>query len=161
MVGVLAAPWARTRSERRTYLNVIGPDYFETAGTRLLRGRTIRATDTAGTEPVAVVNDAMARLLADDGNALAACVSIIDPMVRGRKPCVRVVGVVESQRNRYLEDERVPTIYRAESQAPNAIPRSSPMLLVRTRDDADTHRSAVHTALQSLRADLPYVKCRR
>ncbi len=142
----------------RTYLNLIGPGYFETAGTRLLRGRSIHATDTSGTEPVAVVNDAMARLLADDGNALGVCVSIIDPMVRGRRPCVRVVGVVESQRNRYLKDERVPTIYRAESQAPNAIARSSPMLLVRTRESADAHRSAVHAALQSLRADLPYVR---
>jgi predicted permease len=143
--------WAGT-----TYLNVIGPEYFETAGTRLLRGRTILSTDQPGTEPVAVVNEAMALLLAKDGNPVGQCVDIRAPGL-GRVPCLHIVGVAESQRNSYLDSEPVPTVFRAAAQVPQGIPYHSPMLLVRTTDDAAGRTAAVHAALQGLREDLPYV----
>jgi len=44
-----------------TSWNRIGPDYFETIGTRILRGRPILEADTAITRHAAVVNEAFAR----------------------------------------------------------------------------------------------------
>ena len=140
----------------RTYLNVIGPEYFETAGTRLLRGRTIQPSDALGGELVAVVNDALARHVADDGNAVGRCVEIWSPGF-DRVPCVHIVGVVESQRDAYLDPEPVAMIFRALAQAPQGVPNQSPMLLVRTRDTAAAQTQTVRAALQGLRSDLPYV----
>jgi predicted permease len=50
--------------------NRIGPDYFDTLGTRLAAGRTILATDRPGTEHVAVVNQAFAKRFFPDSTAL-------------------------------------------------------------------------------------------
>jgi putative ABC transport system permease protein len=41
----------------------VGPDYFDTAGTRILRGRPITEADTATTRHVAVVSETFARSL--------------------------------------------------------------------------------------------------
>src|SRR4029078_9688587 len=41
--------------------NRVGPAYFETLGTRLVRGRGITAADTPAAEHVAVVNQAFAQ----------------------------------------------------------------------------------------------------
>jgi predicted permease len=149
-------PGQKTYQNVVTYLNLIGPDYFETAGTRLLRGRAILPTDGPGTEPVAVVNEAMARLLTDDGNLLGQCVDMRAPGL-DRVPCLDIVGVVESQRNAYLDPKPVPMIFRAAAQVPQGIPYHSPMLLVRTAGAAAARTQAVHAAVQGLRADLPYV----
>jgi predicted permease len=152
--------WRRPGEEKFaktiTYLNLVGPGYFETAGTRLIRGREIQPSDRFGTEPVAVINDAMARLLTDDGNVLGLCVPIMAPRI-AKVPCVQVVGVVESQRNSYLSPEAVPMIFRAFAQVPEGIPFNAPMLLVRTPGNSGTHALAVRAALQGLRPDLPYV----
>ncbi len=111
-----------------------GPGYFEAAGTRLLRGRTFEATDRRGGEPVAVVNDAMARLIAPDGDALGLCVPFDRQVKRGG--CTRIVGVVESERRFYLDDEPQPRVFLAWAQSPNAVPFGTPSLIVRTRNPA-------------------------
>ena len=41
--------------------NVVGPDYFETMGITIVRGRSIVARDAAGQPPVVVINETMAR----------------------------------------------------------------------------------------------------
>jgi predicted permease len=47
--------------ERMSYLNVVSPEWLHTFGTRLLAGRDISPADTAGSPPVALVNEAFAR----------------------------------------------------------------------------------------------------
>jgi predicted permease len=159
------AGWARSVSWRmpgedepqRGYLNIAGPGYFETAGTRLMRGRGIQASDNADTEAIGVVNEAMARRLAGDGEVLGMCV----PYVVSRFSdidCYRIVGVVESQRLDYLDPGLAPIVFTAAAQAPPVLPRDAWMLLVRSDGDAADHRVAVQSALQGLRADLPHVR---
>ena len=90
----LVSELAGTRPRRvlgRHHLRVSARS-FETAGTRLLRGRTIVSADQPGTEPVAVVNEAMALLLAKDGNPVGQCVDIRTPGL-SRVPCLHIVGV--------------------------------------------------------------------
>ena len=41
--------------------NTVGPDFFETFGVRILRGRGITAADSASSQPVVVVSESMAR----------------------------------------------------------------------------------------------------
>jgi predicted permease len=156
--GTPVAFWARpgewTHQQTPGTLAVAGPGYFEAAGTRLLRGRTFEASDRRGGEPVAVVNDAMARLIAADGDVVGLCVPF-DRQV-GRGGCTRIVGVVESQGRGYLDDVPERRVFLAWAQSPNAVPFGSPSLIVRTRDPA-REAPAVRVALQSLRSDLPFV----
>jgi hypothetical protein len=42
---------------------MVGPDYFETMGTRILRGRGITEADLPSSAPVAIISDTMARRL--------------------------------------------------------------------------------------------------
>jgi ABC-type antimicrobial peptide transport system permease subunit len=98
----------------------------------------------------------MAGLVVDDGNVLGRCVTVSGP--RGLpRPCLQIVGVVESQRKDFLDPAPIPMMFRPVAQAPDALPNSSPMLLVRTAGASTAHATAVHAALQGLRGDLPFV----
>ena len=123
--GTPVAFWARpgesTMQQTSGILTVAGPGYFEAAGTRLLRGRTFEATDRRGGEPVAVVNDAMARLIAPDGDALGLCVPFDRQVSRGG--CTHIVGVVEIPAS-LLSRRRAGSrrVFLAWAQSPNAVP---------------------------------------
>jgi len=145
-------PGREQQATQGANLNLAGGDYFETVGTRLLRGRTIRDSDRAGTERVAVVNESLARLLAEDGNAVGLCVPF-----RSHDACTRVVGIVENQRQWYLETDTLPSVFFARAQGADEISFGVPAMLIRTHGASAPHAAAIHTVLQSLRPDLPYV----
>lgn len=56
--------------------NRIGPDYFETTGTRITRGRTIDSRDTPRGERVVVVNETFVRRFLSDGEPLGRTLGI-------------------------------------------------------------------------------------
>lgn len=74
-------------------LSAVSDDYFEAAGTRLIRGRTFTAADHAGTEPVSIVSDLMARTLWPKGDAIGKCI-YIGKASDSLTACARIVGVV-------------------------------------------------------------------
>jgi len=69
-VSIFGRP-ATPRPETSSW-NRIGPRYFETLGTRIVRGRTIDARDTADAPRVAVVNEAFVRHFFPDSNPIGA-----------------------------------------------------------------------------------------
>ncbi|HEY7475317.1 MAG TPA: FtsX-like permease family protein, partial [Vicinamibacterales bacterium] len=82
-------------------VSAISDGYFETIGTRLLRGRAFTADDGAGTEPVAIVSDLMARAVWPGSDAIGKCLLIGS----GTPPCARVVGVAaNTYQSRLRED---------------------------------------------------------
>jgi predicted permease len=60
-VNIEGQPPPAVDGENLTSWTRVGPDYFETIGTRILRGRPIRESDTAITRHVAVINEAFVR----------------------------------------------------------------------------------------------------
>jgi predicted permease len=82
------------------YQSVVTPGYFATLGTRIVHGRDFTQTDRQGSEPVAIVNETMARGLWPRQDALGKCLYVggfqRDPKTQ---PCSRIVGVVEDARN--------------------------------------------------------------
>ena len=72
--------------------NRVSAGYFETVGTRVLRGRAIGEGDTPAGRRVAVVNEAFVRRFFEDGNALGRTVGIGDASHAGD---YEIVGVVE------------------------------------------------------------------
>jgi len=70
----------------------IGPDYFETLGTRLVRGRTIGEQDTATSTRVAVVNGRFAKKFFKDEDPIGKRFGAGDPK---HTSDYEIVGVVE------------------------------------------------------------------
>jgi macrolide transport system ATP-binding/permease protein len=80
----------------------IGPHYFETVGTRLLRGRTIGLEDTPTSRQVAVVNQAFARKFFPNQDPIGKHFGMGDPSHSGD---FEIVGVVEDTK---YQDARRP-----------------------------------------------------
>jgi len=82
------------------YVSAVTDGYFATVGTRVLRGRAFQPQEGAGTEPLAIVNETMARTLWPDVDAIGQCIR----MWESTAPCSRVVGVVEDARRYELRE---------------------------------------------------------
>ncbi len=158
--GVEAAALARGIpfwSENVTYLRVPGvdsvrrlgrfpyqtvtSDYFETMGTRILRGRPLEGTDREEAPRVAVVSEAMAAVLWPGREALGQCMYVgADTM-----PCTTVVGVAENAFQNSLTETQQDKYYLPMSQAGTGPPDA---LLIRITTDPETHAEALRAALQ-------------
>ncbi len=82
----------------RFSLQAGSPDYFAAVGTRILRGRGISADDRADAPRVAVVSEAMAKVLWPNQDAIGHCFRISSDTM----PCTSVVGIAENIRSREL-----------------------------------------------------------
>jgi predicted permease len=78
------------------------PSYFETVGTRVLRGRTFTDADRGGAQKVALISEGMARVLWPGKDALGQQFRIGDDT----SSFITVIGIVEDMRGRMLQDER-------------------------------------------------------
>jgi predicted permease len=74
-----------------TLLNRVGPNYFETLGIPLLRGRTIGAQDTATSLKMAVMNQSAADYFFPHGDAIGKTFTVADPAVKGT---FQIAGIV-------------------------------------------------------------------
>jgi macrolide transport system ATP-binding/permease protein len=87
ILGRPAGPTVETTSWNR-----IGPRYFETLGTRVVRGRTIDERDSARSSRVAIVNEAFVRRFFPTSDPLGARLGIGGPEHAGD---FEIVGVTE------------------------------------------------------------------
>jgi hypothetical protein len=76
------------------------PQYFETVGTRILRGRGFTGADRANTLPVVVVNQAMAERLWPGEDPLGRQMRVGEQT----NPLMTVIGVAENMRGRRIDD---------------------------------------------------------
>ena len=74
--------------------NRVGPRYFETVGTRLLRGRTIEEAEITGGARVAVINDAFRRRFFEHAEPIGQRLGLGGPSHAGDYEIVGVVGDV-------------------------------------------------------------------
>jgi putative ABC transport system permease protein len=98
--------------QRTVWMNFVDPSWFETYGLRVLAGRPFAVSDTAGSEPVAVVNQAFARHFAGGRNVIGQQVM---SMVAGGVNA-RIVGMVNDSVYRTVRLGVVPTMYLPMSQ---------------------------------------------
>ncbi|MFY9886638.1 MAG: ABC transporter permease [Candidatus Cybelea sp.] len=97
-------------------LNVISPNYFDTMGIPLLRGRVFSTDDSAQSLPVALVNETFERLYALHGNAIG--MQLISAGVNKTGRATRtVVGVVRDARDTLTRETR-PVYYVPVAQTP-------------------------------------------
>jgi predicted permease len=122
--------------------SVVSPGYFETMRTRLLDGRDFSDADEAGTTPVAVVNETMAKRLWPGTSALGR------PLRVGAAdaPPVSVVGVVQD--GKYREVTETPQAFLYLPLGQRYVPSAT--LVVRTAGEPLSAVSAVRGVVRSL-----------
>ncbi len=132
-------------------VSAISADYFATMGTRLSRGRLFTAADRAGSEPVAIVSETMAKILWPNADALGQCL-----LIGGDKaaPCSRVVGVVQDVRRGRIREDPIMHYYVPLGQQPNI---SGPDLVVRPRGEASAAIPALQALLRQIDPTIIYV----
>ena len=131
------------------YLQAVSPEYFQTFGTRILRGRGISADDSKGAPRAAVVSESMARKLWPGRDALGQCFRVGSDTL----PCTYVVGIAENIRLRALRGEPEMQYYLSiEQRTPN-----QGGLYVRTRGDPTLLRETLRQRLQKLMPGAAYV----
>jgi hypothetical protein len=134
----------------------ISSGYLETAGAKMVAGRTFTADDRIDTEPVVIVNETFARTVFPGENALdhrvVSTARNIGPLgmnVLGRGP-FRIVGVVADVHQAPLSQRDEPVIYHTLRQFPYR-----PMTLVARGADEATVANGMRTALRSMDPTLP------
>jgi hypothetical protein len=97
--------------------NIVGPDYFRTAGTRVLAGREFSDFDHMGTNPVCIVNQAAANSFFPGQNALGKHIRPTEP--RATHPVCEIVGIATDAKYLSLRQPAPPTIYYSYEQLPD------------------------------------------
>ena len=85
-------------------ISAVAPDYFKTVGGRVIEGREFAATDRKGSEPVAIVNQTMARILYRGKSPIGQCLywgNSNEPLTT----CSRIVGVVADMHQSRLKED--------------------------------------------------------
>ena len=118
-----------TTKGARTYLNNVGPRYFDTMAIRLLRGRDFRPSDRAGSPPVAIVNEAFQRAYFPGGDAVGQHVGYGEPFSE-------IVGLVRDSAYASVGEEPTPVLYYSYAQVPSLSTQARPLMVhLRTNGD--------------------------
>lgn len=146
--------------------NRIVGGYFETMGIPILRGRAIEARDRAGTEAVAVVNDAFARRFFGAADPVGRSIQI-----RGRD--VTIIGVAADGKYEFtapLDEPSPPFIYIPYTQWPtgaivlHARSAGDPLALIpavqRIASSVDARLSAMSPSTLEEYSSVPYLPIR-
>ena len=90
----------------RAGFRVISPEYFATAGMPVLRGRAFNTSDRANSQPMAIVNETMARRLCGRSNVVRQKIRI-----KENNNWIIVVGVVPDVKQLGLTAQEGPVLY--------------------------------------------------
>ncbi|MGH9407796.1 MAG: ABC transporter permease, partial [Terriglobia bacterium] len=96
-------------------LDCIGPRYFNTIGTQLLRGRTITDQDTANSPYVAVVNEAFVKKFFPKQDPIGQHFGMGDPKYAGAR---EIVGIVQDAKYQDARRPAYPTFFMPFLQLP-------------------------------------------
>jgi putative ABC transport system permease protein len=118
----------------------------------MLLGRQFSADDTAGSMPVAIVNDMLARRLRPDGNVLGARIRAV-PHRRGKVQAVdmTIVGIMANTRSYGSSLRSTPEFYVPYAQNPVALLH----VIVETESRPDAVAAVFHRAMREIRPDVP------
>jgi predicted permease len=130
-----------------TGFNVVGPNYFATMETPLIRGRDFAETDRQGAPGVVVLNETLAARLWPGEDALGKRVSVSGPA----GPFLQVVGIVRDGKYRSLAEPPHSYIYQPLLQSYDP----SMTLVVRTKGEPQSVAAAVREQIRALEPNLP------
>lgn len=121
------------------------PGYFAAMGMPVLKGRSFESSDTESSLPVAIVDEKLAHMYSPQGDLVGKRLRI------GGGPWLTIVGVVPNVKNRKLDEDAWPYVYRPSTQWI----RRETMLVVRTAVDPSSVVAGVRQELAKLDPELP------
>jgi putative ABC transport system permease protein len=127
------------------------PNYFETMGIPLIKGRLFNERDQLNAPHVFVISQTMARRFWPDQDPVGKQVKIPDDGVTGM-----VVGVVGDAKHYWLDEEAQPQMYDAYSQSPGIFAT----VVVRTTVEPMSLAEPVRQAVWKVDGDQPMWKAR-
>ena len=125
-------------------------EYFQTMGTRILRGRGLTPGDRAGAPSVAIVSETLAERMWPGTDPIGRCFRMREPTA----PCTTIVGVAEDIVQRDLAGPERSHFYVSLEQYTRTWGN---WLIVRTRGDAAREAESVRAALQRAMPGASYV----
>ncbi len=135
----------------RMHPRTVTPEYFQTMGMRVMRGRGFTTADAPGSEKVAVINEAAVRRFWGDANPLGARFRF-----GGDDAWYTIVGVTNDVRHWGLRKDVNPMVYLAQAQD-----NSQSLTFVLQSDvDRATITSAARAAVAGFDANLPLARVR-
>jgi predicted permease len=105
---------AKSDDDATVMFNEVSDGYFATLGTALVAGRDFDARDRAGAQPVAIVNETLARKFFKDASPLGRTYRLV--MHDSLGPPIEIVGVVKDAKYLTLRETAYPTVYLAMEQ---------------------------------------------
>jgi predicted permease len=134
-------------TEENMYMMDVSPTFFSTLGIPLQRGRNFTDHDDKVSPKVAVLNEAAARKMFPDGDAVGHRVGFS----LEKSTEYEIVGIVRDTKYASVRDPGPPTMYRAAFQAPVR----SLNVVVRTAGDPMALTEAVRKAMREVDPTLP------
>jgi predicted permease len=128
---------------------VVSPDYFQTAGIPLLRGRTFTENDNASARSVVVVNQEFVHRHLHDQDPLGKQIRL--DVTDAKSNWTEIVGVVSNVKTHSEDAREDPEIYEPILQRPV----SSLFLMLRASSDPGALASALRGAVEQVDAELP------
>ena len=125
----------------------ITPEFFETVGTSLVKGRTFTPVEGTNGPRVAIINEAMARRLWPGEDAVGRRFKVGAP----DSPWFTVVGIAADMRRQSLELDPLPQMFEPLAQNPSRLV----MLVVRTSTDPRQMMATVQSAVRQEMKDAP------
>lgn len=151
----VAEGWAPGEFGAEVSHQSVSPSYFEALGIPLLRGRPLQSTDRAGTEPVLLINEALARRHFPDEDPIGKRIAF-DRQPGEGTTWWRVVGVVGNTRQREIATAPQIEVYKTYWQDPA---RGLVVVVSGARPERRVIRT-LHDAVAALDADIPLASVR-
>jgi putative ABC transport system permease protein len=131
---------------------IVTPEYFDTIGVPVRRGRGINARDAAGNLPVVLINEAAAaRFFPGEDPLGRRLVNFSYDPIEDAADAFTVIGVVADVRSLGLAAAPHPEAYFAFAQ----VPLADMAVVIRTAGNPLAHVGAIRAALHAVDPDIP------
>ncbi|HSF14876.1 MAG TPA: ADOP family duplicated permease [Vicinamibacteria bacterium] len=134
----------------RIRYTMVGPDYFEVMGTRILRGRGVTEADRPEGHPVVIINETMAERFWPGGDPIGTTIRV------GKRTAVfrEIVGIAEDIKIADLYEPPEPYLYVPYAQDPQGFG----LLLVETALEPGALLGMARAEIDQLAPDVPILE---
>jgi predicted permease len=140
-------------STHEAFVQSVGESFFTTMGIPILQGRGLNGNDRAGSQPVVVVNQTLARRLFDTTDVLG---KQLKTNLGSDAPVFEVVGLVADAKYTSLRRDAPPTMYFSYRQRP--VP--GPTIAIKTEGEPMMLAPQVRTVMREIDPTLPVIGLR-
>ena len=143
--GPFSVEGVQQEQEKVAWIRSSTPGYFAAMGMPIIKGRSFESTDTEKSLPVAIVDERLAQMYSSQGDLVGKRIRI------GGGQWLTIVGMVPNVKNRKLDEDPWPYIYRPYTQWV----RRETMLVVRSSVDPSEIAGSLRQQVARLDPELP------